>query len=192
MVRTGTRGHADPLVNGLQEVFQDTLDFNCLPAPETNFFNLGCSSMRASHLVSKIRKIYNVPFSHVYVSHHPVCASIADLIRERGGKMCSVGLFSKDKASLAEIPLATLCDTPYIDDYSVFLLFQSLLHVLRKVSNKNNMLLKFVITSFLFHLCGQWEPHLCLWQPNGNLLANTRPAAILTGEATTSSGGLWN
>jgi hypothetical protein len=69
--------------------------------------------------------------------------------------MCSVGSFSKDKASLAEIPLATFCDTHYIDDYLVFLLFQSLLHVLRKVPNKNNML-KYVFTPFLFHLCGQW------------------------------------
>jgi Phosphopantetheine attachment site len=49
----------------LQDVMQNLLDLDCLPAPDTNFFNLGGSSMLASQLASKIRKQHNVPFGGV-------------------------------------------------------------------------------------------------------------------------------
>ncbi|KAL7565853.1 hypothetical protein ACA910_007411 [Epithemia clementina (nom. ined.)] len=102
------QGPTDPLVSDLQEVFQEMLDLDCLPSPETNFFHLGGSSMLASQLASKIRKIHQVPFGGAEVFHYPSCVAIADLIRERRGDMSSVTSSSnnnnnnnKDKASLA-------------------------------------------------------------------------------------------
>lgn len=79
-------GPADPLVMELQEVMQNLLDLDCLPAPDTNFFNLGGSSMLASQLASKIRKQHNVPFGGAEVFHSSTCNAIAGVIRERRGE----------------------------------------------------------------------------------------------------------
>jgi len=80
------QGPTDPLVIELQDMFQDLLDLDCLPAPETNFFNLGGSSMLASQLASKVRRIYNISFGGAEVFHHSSCSAIAKVIRARGRK----------------------------------------------------------------------------------------------------------
>ena len=73
----------DPLVQELQAVFQDLLGLEYLPGPDTNFFNLGGSSMLASQLASRIRKRYEVPCSGAEVFHHATCNAMATMIRER-------------------------------------------------------------------------------------------------------------
>ena len=77
------QGPTDPLVMSMQELFQDMLDLDCMPAPDSNFFNLGGSSMLASQLASRIRKLHNVPFGGAEVFHHNSCESISNLIRDR-------------------------------------------------------------------------------------------------------------
>ncbi|GKY96221.1 hypothetical protein MPSEU_000582000 [Mayamaea pseudoterrestris] len=76
-------GPTDPLVSSLQELMQELLDLDCLPAPTTNFFNVGGSSMLASQLASKVRKIHNVSFGGSEVFHHTNCIAIAKIVRER-------------------------------------------------------------------------------------------------------------
>ena len=76
-------GPADPIVMELQELMQVLLDLDCLPAPDTNFFNLGGSSMLASQLGSRIRKLHGIPFGGAEVFHFPTCDAIAGVIRER-------------------------------------------------------------------------------------------------------------
>lgn len=79
-------GPTDSLITELQELFQHLLDLDCLPAPDSNFFNTGGSSMLASQLASRIRKMYDIPFGGAEVFHHPTCIAIADVIRERRGE----------------------------------------------------------------------------------------------------------
>ena len=106
-------GPSDPLVMGLQELFQDLLDLDCLPNQDTNFFNLGGSSMRASQLASKIRKLHNVPFGGAEVFHASTCSAIASVIRERrgnaiGSENASASKLSVDPASMAASSLFSL------------------------------------------------------------------------------------
>jgi acyl-CoA synthetase (AMP-forming)/AMP-acid ligase II/acetyltransferase-like isoleucine patch superfamily enzyme len=77
------QGPTDPLVTELQELFQMLLDLDCLPSPETNFFHLGGSSMLASQLASKVRKMYHVSFGGAEVFHHSTCDEIGKLIKDR-------------------------------------------------------------------------------------------------------------
>lgn len=76
-------GPADPLVMELGDLFQEMLDLDCQPAPDTNFFNLGGSSMLASQLASRVRKQHGVPFGGAEVFHHSSCNAIAQVIRDR-------------------------------------------------------------------------------------------------------------
>jgi acyl-CoA synthetase (AMP-forming)/AMP-acid ligase II len=76
-------GPTDPLVTEIQEMMQMMLDLDCLPAPATSFFNLGGSSMLASQLASKVRKLYKIPFGGAEVFHHSTCDAIASVIHER-------------------------------------------------------------------------------------------------------------
>jgi acyl carrier protein len=76
-------GPADPLVMELQDIFQDLLDLDCQPAPDTSFFNLGGSSMRASQLASRVRKQHDIPFGGAEVFHFSSCNAIAGVIRDR-------------------------------------------------------------------------------------------------------------
>ena len=100
--RSVGQGPVDPLVSNLQELFQDMLDLDCLPAPDSDFFNLGGSSMMAAQLASKIRKVHNVPFGGAEVFHHTSCNAMAQLIRERRGEVDTSASSSKlDKASQA-------------------------------------------------------------------------------------------
>ena len=94
-------GPTDPLVSNLQELFQDMLDLDCLPAPDSNFFHLGGSSMMAAQLASKVRKIHNVPFGGAEVFHHTTSNEMAQLIRERRGEVETTSGSKADKASQA-------------------------------------------------------------------------------------------
>jgi len=77
------QGPTDPFVMELQELVQDLLDLDCLPAPDSNFFNLGGSSMLASQLASKVRKMNRISFGGAEVFHHSTCSAIAKVIRDR-------------------------------------------------------------------------------------------------------------
>ena len=81
----------DPLVREMQILFQELLDLDCLPAPDTNFFNLGGSSMMASQLASKVRKKHEVPFTGAEVFHFASCSAIAGMVRQRGEEIQSAG-----------------------------------------------------------------------------------------------------
>jgi acyl-CoA synthetase (AMP-forming)/AMP-acid ligase II/acetyltransferase-like isoleucine patch superfamily enzyme len=78
-------GPEDPLTMQVQELFRDLLDLDCVPAPGTNFFNLGGSSMLASQLASKVRKKYRIPFGGAEVFRNASCKAIAGVIRDRRG-----------------------------------------------------------------------------------------------------------
>jgi len=60
----------DKLIMELQSLFQKLLDLDCVPHPESNFFNLGGSSMLASKLAASIRRKYKVVLSGSEVFHH--------------------------------------------------------------------------------------------------------------------------
>ena len=100
-------GPTDSLVIELQELMQALLDLDCLPSPDTNFFNLGGSSMLASQLASRIRKLHLVPFGGAEVFHHPSCSAIANAIsgrkrRDSGSDSSSQSTATKvDPASMA-------------------------------------------------------------------------------------------
>jgi acyl-CoA synthetase (AMP-forming)/AMP-acid ligase II/acetyltransferase-like isoleucine patch superfamily enzyme len=174
------QGPLDPLVSNLQELVQDLLDLDCLPAPDSNFFNLGGSSMKASQLASKIRKAHNVPFGGAEVFHHTTCNEMSQLIRERRGDV-SVDGSKVDKASLAASSLfskqldigSVKFDPTRLDSYPgcgatfvqliplfvvfpawqlsrFFLFFRVLLAVLRSVPSGHN-LLAFILTLVVFH-----------------------------------------
>lgn len=116
------KGPTDAIVLSLQELFQDLLDLDCLPAPATNFFNLGGSSMLASQLASKIRKIHSVPFGGAEVFHYPDCEAIASLIRERKDETTTIATENMSKASSLFAKTLDLKGLPFaqnrMDSYS--------------------------------------------------------------------------
>jgi hypothetical protein len=56
---------------------QEMVDLDCVPAPDTNFFHIGGSSLLASQLASRIRKQYEVSFAG------------ADVFRQNTRRPCS-------------------------------------------------------------------------------------------------------
>jgi hypothetical protein len=60
----------DKLLNELQSLFQESLDLNCVPHQDSNFFNLGGNSMLASKLAASIRRQYKVVLSGSEIFHH--------------------------------------------------------------------------------------------------------------------------
>jgi acyl-CoA synthetase (AMP-forming)/AMP-acid ligase II/carbonic anhydrase/acetyltransferase-like protein (isoleucine patch superfamily) len=81
---------ADPeVLNHLQRLFSEILDLDCPPAPSSNFFNLGGSSMLASKLASQIRKHYKGQgqgvsmLSGSQIFHHSTCLDLALYIQGR-------------------------------------------------------------------------------------------------------------
>jgi hypothetical protein len=67
----------DPMVKAWQAVVQEMVDLDCVPAPDTNFFHIGGSSLLASQLASRIRKQYEVSFAG------------ADVFRQNTRRPCS-------------------------------------------------------------------------------------------------------
>lgn len=73
----------DPMIQDLQQLIQELVDLDCLPAPDTNFFHVGGSSLLASKLASKLRKKYSVSFSGADVFRHNSCIDIARKIQNQ-------------------------------------------------------------------------------------------------------------
>lgn len=69
-----------PMVQELQEMIQEMIDLDCLPAPDTNFFHIGGSSLLASQLASRVRKLHDVSFSGADVFRHNTCLNMAKRI----------------------------------------------------------------------------------------------------------------
>jgi len=79
----------DPMVRGMQELIQELLDLDCLPAYDSNFFHVGGSSLLASQLASRIRKKFTCDFSGTDVFRHNTCLGMARHIQkqtQRGSK----------------------------------------------------------------------------------------------------------
>jgi acyl carrier protein len=66
----GQPGVSDEIISELQSIFQKLLDLDYEPQPESNFFNLGGSSMLASKLAASIRQKYKIGVNGSDVFHH--------------------------------------------------------------------------------------------------------------------------
>ena len=82
-ILNGAEDASNPLVKEVQGIFEGLLSLGYAPSPSASFFNLGGSSMLASQLASKIRKVHGIPFSGAEVFHHMTCDAIASLIQDR-------------------------------------------------------------------------------------------------------------
>jgi acyl-CoA synthetase (AMP-forming)/AMP-acid ligase II/acetyltransferase-like isoleucine patch superfamily enzyme len=71
----------DPMVRKMQELVQDLIDLDCLPAPDSSFFHVGGSSLLASQMASRIRKAYKVDFSGADVFRHNTCIGMAQRVQ---------------------------------------------------------------------------------------------------------------
>ena len=71
----------DPMVQEFQEMVRDLLDLDCLPAPDTNFFHVGGSSLMASQLASRIRKMHNCCFTGADVFRQNSCIAMAKHVK---------------------------------------------------------------------------------------------------------------
>lgn len=76
-------GPVDPVVHAFQMLFMEMLNLDYLPAPESNFFHLGGSSMLASQLASKIRKKFTLACNGSEVFQHATANDMAKLVRQR-------------------------------------------------------------------------------------------------------------
>jgi acyl carrier protein len=76
-------GSVDLIVHDIKNLFTEMLDLDHLPDSEANFFHLGGSSMLASQLASKIRKLFAVACSGSEVFQHATANEMAKLIRNR-------------------------------------------------------------------------------------------------------------
>lgn len=72
---------SDPMIQDLQKIIQEMVDLDCLPAPDTNFFHIGGSSLMASQLASKLRKKYKVSFTGADIFRCNTCIDIARRIQ---------------------------------------------------------------------------------------------------------------
>lgn len=79
--RNGGAMTLDPVIQELQEMIQELADLDCLPSPDTSFFQLGGTSLLASQLASRIRKKYKASFSGADIFRHNNCFSIATKIK---------------------------------------------------------------------------------------------------------------
>lgn len=73
----------DPLVERVQGMFVELLSLDYMPSPDTNFFHIGGSSMRASQLAGSIRKTCNISCNGAEIFHHATPVELASLIRNR-------------------------------------------------------------------------------------------------------------
>ena len=73
----------DPLVEQVQDMFVELLALDYVPTPDTDFFHIGGSSMRASQLAGKVRKTFHVGCSGAEVFHHSTPSTLAGLVKAR-------------------------------------------------------------------------------------------------------------
>ena len=76
-------GPVDLVVQGVKNLFTDLLDLDYLPGPDANFFHLGGSSLLASQLASKVRKLFAIACNGSEVFQHASSNEMAKLIRTR-------------------------------------------------------------------------------------------------------------
>eukprot|EP00526_Cylindrotheca_closterium_P001393 CAMPEP_0113624862 /NCGR_PEP_ID=MMETSP0017_2-20120614/12831_1 /TAXON_ID=2856 /ORGANISM="Cylindrotheca closterium" /LENGTH=1800 /DNA_ID=CAMNT_0000534935 /DNA_START=213 /DNA_END=5615 /DNA_ORIENTATION=+ /assembly_acc=CAM_ASM_000147 len=79
----GESNQEDTMVHELQEMMQELIDLDCLPSPDTSFFQLGGTSLLASQFASRIRKTYKISFSGADVFRHNTCFAITSKIKSR-------------------------------------------------------------------------------------------------------------
>jgi acyl-CoA synthetase (AMP-forming)/AMP-acid ligase II/acetyltransferase-like isoleucine patch superfamily enzyme len=94
----------DPIVQGIQQIIKEMLDLDCLPAPDSNFFHVGGSSLLASQLASKIRKVHDVSFTGADLFRHNTCIAMAQKIQSQKPeyrKQLSSHTLHDDTASLS-------------------------------------------------------------------------------------------
>ncbi|KAL3925093.1 MAG: hypothetical protein SGILL_000632 [Bacillariaceae sp.] len=72
---------SDPMVRRMQELVQELIDLDCLPAPDSSFFHVGGSSLLASQLASKIRKAFKVEFSGTDIFRYNTCIGMAQRVQ---------------------------------------------------------------------------------------------------------------
>ena len=82
-ILNGGDGTSDPLVEQVQDMFVELLALDYVPTPDTDFFHVGGSSMRASQLAGKVRKTFHVGCSGAEVFHHSTPATMAELVKGR-------------------------------------------------------------------------------------------------------------
>jgi acyl-coenzyme A synthetase/AMP-(fatty) acid ligase/carbonic anhydrase/acetyltransferase-like protein (isoleucine patch superfamily)/acyl carrier protein len=82
-ILNGGDATSDPLVEQIQDMFVELLALDYVPTPDTDFFHIGGSSMRASQLAGKIRKTFNVGCSGAEVFHHSTPATITGIVKAR-------------------------------------------------------------------------------------------------------------
>ncbi|KAL3927585.1 MAG: hypothetical protein SGBAC_013028, partial [Bacillariaceae sp.] len=170
---------SDPVVELLQEIVQDLVDYDYLPSPETSFFLLGGTSLLASQLASRIRKQFQVSFSGADIFQHNSCLAMAKKIKSerdeattkssRSDKTGSASGAYSSHADLQDIhfdgsklppqknPLKTLFQLlpgfvvfPWLQFTRVFLFFTLLLEVLKELPWERNII-RFVTTIVVFH-----------------------------------------
>ena len=85
-------GPVDLVVQGVKNLFTEMLDLDYLPGSDASFFHLGGSSMLASQLASKIRKLFEIACSGAEVFQHASSAEMAKLIKSRKRSNSTSGL----------------------------------------------------------------------------------------------------
>ncbi|KAG7368376.1 AMP-binding enzyme [Nitzschia inconspicua] len=93
----------DPMVRKMQELVQDLINLDCLPAPDSSFFHVGGSSLLASQMASRIRKAYNVDFSGTDVFRHNTCISMAHRVQAQLPEFKSLANSSMESGSTKSI-----------------------------------------------------------------------------------------
>ena len=101
----------DPVVESIQDLFVQLLKLDYIPAPDSNFFHLGGSSMLASQLASKIRKQFGVPCSGAEIFHHANGDALAKIVRKRSAANRNNNASSDDTTATSDM-------TGYQDDAS--------------------------------------------------------------------------
>eukprot|EP00536_Pseudo-nitzschia_multiseries_P004625 jgi/Psemu1/253765/estExt_Genewise1Plus.C_780027 len=89
----------DPMVREIQELVQELIDLDCLPAYDSSFFHVGGSSLLASQLASRVRKRYSCDFSGTDVFRHNTCLGMAQHIQRQQGKNKSLDSISLQSSS---------------------------------------------------------------------------------------------
>jgi len=95
---------SDPLVQSVQDLFIKILRLDYVPAPDSNFFHLGGSSMLASQLASQVRKQFGAACNGAEIFSHSSPTQIAGMIRKR--------------TSMNDLTVATSDTSSYGDDGS--------------------------------------------------------------------------
>lgn len=168
----------DPMVQELQQILRTMLELDCLPSPDTSFFQMGGTSLLASQLASRIRKHYQVSFSGAEIFRHNNCLAMAKKIKsarpgsekqgEKGDSRDKPAVtaqhldlqgISFDNARLIPhkngfarffqlIPAFVVFPLWYFARF--FLFFISLLEVLNRVPGERNMI-RFIFTLVMYH-----------------------------------------